>query len=79
MTLIIGLKMFKCRCHRNCQMSLFMTTTIELKIFKLFVVLLEHLISQLDNDITHYIRLYFGFQTNFNFFFQIKYFGLKLK
>ena len=66
----------------NCQMPLSMTAAIGLKIFKLIVVLLEHLISQLPLSWTAALRTTFVFnlvsKLILEFFFQIKYFGLKL-
>ena len=45
----------------NCQMPLSMTMVIELKIFKLFAVLLEYLISQLSLFMTTALRITFVF------------------
>ena len=64
-------------------MPLSMTAAIEFKIFKLFVVLREHLIIQLLLSITATLCTTFVFNLVSKlilefFFFQIKYFGLKL-
>ena len=63
-------------------MSMSITSVIGLKIFKLLAILLEHLISQLSLFMTTLLRVTFVFnlvsKLILDFFFQIKYFDLKL-
>ena len=49
----------------NCKIPLSMTAVIELKIFKLLTVLLQHLISQLPQSMTAALRTTFVFNLVF--------------